>query len=177
MWPVKHVIILIADRKCVVQTKSRVKWCQSNCRRREFHCLVMVLISAMFSRFLLDSFELQEMVGLTKHEATFSSPSISRRTYCSGYDEHACGTIIFQSLKLIVTTFCKKRPSCDRVIKRGPGRVLAISAHKRDAGKYMVSILMLFTVFEFKSSFWESVSVTFQAIFCWIHWVTISEFH
>ena len=94
----------------------------------------------MFSRFLLDLFELQEMVGLTKHEATFSSPRISRRTYCSGYDEHACGTIIFQSLKLIVTTFCKKRPSCDRVIKRGPGRVLAISAHKRDAGKYMVSI-------------------------------------
>ena len=35
----------------------------------------MVLISAMFPRFLLDSFELQEMVGLTKHGATFSCPA------------------------------------------------------------------------------------------------------
>ena len=93
------MIILIADHKRVVQTKSRVKWCQSNCGRSEFHCLVMVLISAMFSRFLLDSFELQEIVGLTKHEATFSSPSISRRTYCSGYDGHARGTIIFPNAR------------------------------------------------------------------------------
>ena len=130
----------------------------------------------MFYRFLLDSFELQEMVGLTKHEATFSSPSISRRTYCSGYDEHACGTIIFQSLKLIVTTFCKKRPSCDRVIKRGPGRVLAISAHKH-AGKHMVSIYKCCLQFSNSRAVWESVSVTFLAIFCWIHRVTISEFH
>ena len=28
-----------------------------------------------------------------------------------------------QSLKLIVITFCKKRSSCDRVIKRGPGNL------------------------------------------------------
>ena len=47
----------------------------------------------MFSCFLLDSFELQEMVCLTKHGATFSSLNISRRTYYSGYDEHACNTI------------------------------------------------------------------------------------
>ena len=56
----------------------------------EFHCLVMVLFSAMFSCFLLDSFELQKMVCLTIHEATFPLLTISRRTKCSGYDEHAC---------------------------------------------------------------------------------------
>ena len=31
---------------------------------RELHCLVMVLFSAMFSCFLLDSFELPEMVSI-----------------------------------------------------------------------------------------------------------------
>ena len=41
----------------------------------------------MFSCFLLDSFQLQEMVCLTKHGATFSSLNVSRRTYCSGYDK------------------------------------------------------------------------------------------
>ena len=35
----------------------------------------------------------------------------------------------------------------------------------------------MFTVFEFESSFWETVSVTILDIFCWIHWGTISEFH
>ena len=49
----------------------------------------------MFSCFLLDSFQLQEMVCLTKHGATFSSLNVSRRTYFSGYDKHACDTIIF----------------------------------------------------------------------------------
>ena len=66
---------------------------------------------------------------LIKHGATFSSLNISRRTYCSGYYEHACDTIFFswswklknQSLKSIVTTFCKKRLSCNHVIKRGVG--------------------------------------------------------
>ena len=57
--------------------------------------LVMVLFSAMFSYFILDSFEPEEMVCLTKHGATFSSLNLSRRTYCSSYDEHACDTIIF----------------------------------------------------------------------------------
>ena len=61
----------IIERKCVVQTNSRVKW-------SEFHCLVMVLFSAIFSCFLLDSFELQEMFCLTKYGATFSSLDISR---------------------------------------------------------------------------------------------------
>ena len=56
----------------------------------EFDCLVVVLFSAMFSCFLLDSFELQEMVCVTKHGATFSSLNISRRC-----DEHACDTIVF----------------------------------------------------------------------------------
>ena len=67
---------------------------------------------------------------LTKHGATLSSLNISRRTYCSGCDEHACDTIIFfrwklknQYLKSIVITFCKKRLSCDRVIKRGLGNL------------------------------------------------------
>ena len=46
----------------------------------EFHCLVIGLFSATFSCFLLDSFELQEMVCLTKHGATFSSLNILRRT-------------------------------------------------------------------------------------------------
>ena len=35
----------------------------------------------MLSCFLLDSFELQEMVCLTKNGATFSSLAISKRTY------------------------------------------------------------------------------------------------
>ena len=64
---------------------------------------------------------------LTKHGATLSSLNISRRTYCSGYDEHTCDTIFFsqywkltnQSLKSIVITFCKQRLSCDCVIKQG----------------------------------------------------------
>ena len=91
--------------------------------------LVMVLFSAMFSYFILDSFEPEKMVCLTKNGATFSSLNLSRRTYCSSYDEHACQTIIFsscrklknQSLKLIVIAFCKKCPNCHRVIKRVPG--------------------------------------------------------
>ena len=49
----------------------------------------------MFSCFLLDMFELQEMVCLTKHGATFSSLNISRRTHCSSHDEYGCNTIIF----------------------------------------------------------------------------------
>ena len=59
-------------------------------RVSEFNCLAVVLFSAMFSCFLLDSFELQEMVCLTKHGATFSSLNISMR-----YDEHTCDMIIF----------------------------------------------------------------------------------
>ena len=61
----------------------------------KFHCLVMVPFSAIFSCFLLDSFELQEIVCLTKHRATFSSLNMSRHTYCSGYEEHTCDTIFF----------------------------------------------------------------------------------
>ena len=56
----------------------------------EFNRLVEALFSAMFSCFLLDSFELQEMVCLTKHGATFSSLNISMR-----YDEHTCDMINF----------------------------------------------------------------------------------
>ena len=59
----------ITDRKCVVQTNSRVKWRWFYSGMSEFNCLVVVLFSAMFSCFLLDSFELQEMVCLTKHGA------------------------------------------------------------------------------------------------------------
>ena len=92
----------------------------------------------MFSCFLLDSFELQEMVCLTKHGATFSSLNISRR-----YDEHACDTIIFslcwklknKSLKLVVISICKKHPSFDRAIKRGSSNLTP-----QHAGKHMVSV-------------------------------------
>ena len=68
----------ITNRKCVVQTNSRVKWSWFYSRMSEFNCLAVVLFSALFSCFLLDSFELQEMVCLTKHGATFSSLNISR---------------------------------------------------------------------------------------------------
>ena len=45
----------------------------------EFNCLVVVLFSAMFSCFLLDSFELQEMVCVTKHGATFGIRDVKVR--------------------------------------------------------------------------------------------------
>ena len=114
------------DRKCVVRTNSRIKWSWFYSGMSEFNCLLVVLLSAMFSCFLLDSLERQEMVCLTKYGATFSSLNISRR-----HDEHACDTIFFslswklknQSLKLVVITFCKERPSCDRAIQRGSGNL------------------------------------------------------
>ena len=116
----------ITDCKCVVQTISRIRWSCFYSGMSEFNCLGVVLFSAMLSCFLLDWFELQKMVCLTKHGATSSSLNISRR-----YDEHACNTIIFslcwklknESLKLVVITFCKKCPSCDRAIKRGSGNL------------------------------------------------------
>ena len=80
----------VTDHKCVVQTNSRVNWSLFYSGMNEFNCLAVVLFSAMFSCFLLDSFELQEIVCLTKHGATFSSLNISRR-----YDEHACDTKFF----------------------------------------------------------------------------------
>ena len=97
----------------------------------ELHCLVIVLLSAMFSCFLLDSYELQEIISIvSQNMEPLSSLNISRRTYCSGCDEHACDTIIFfrwklknQYLKSIVITFCKKRLSCDRVVKQGLGNL------------------------------------------------------
>ena len=68
----------------------------------------MVLFSAMFSCFLLDSFELEEMVCFTKHGATFSSArgELNARVMMniSEIDSHH---------------ICKRRPSCDR--ERGPG--------------------------------------------------------
>ena len=76
----------------MVQTYSRVNWSQSYGGRSKFHCLVLVLFSAMLSCSLLDSFKLQEMVCL--------------------------GKLKNKSLKLMVITFCKERPSCDRVIRR-----------------------------------------------------------
>ena len=41
----------------------------------------------------------------------------------------------------------------------------------------MVSIYKCCLQFSNSRAVWESVSVTFLAIFCWIHRVTISEFH
>ena len=74
----------------MVQANSRVNWRWFYSGMSEFNCFVVILFRAMFSCFLLDSFELQEMVCVTKHGATFSSLNISRR-----YDEHACDTIYF----------------------------------------------------------------------------------
>ena len=109
----------------MVRTNSQVKWRWFHSGMSEFNCLVVVLFSAMFSCYLLDSFELQEMVCATKHGATFSALNISRR-----YDEHACDTIFFFLMleteelisKLVVFTFCKC-PSCDRAIKRSSGNL------------------------------------------------------
>ena len=96
----------------------------------EFHCLVVVLFSTMFSYFQLDSFALQEMVCLTEHGATFSSLNISRLTYSSGFDEHACYTIIVsvmleteESTSEIDRYHILQEASelSDRAIKRSPG--------------------------------------------------------
>ena len=92
---------------------------------------------------------------------------------CLLHDKYfLCWKLKNQYLKLIVITFCKKRPSCDRAIKLG---LPAIWSHKH-AGKHMVSVNNCCLQLS-NSSFWESVSVTFLDIFCWIHWGTISEFH
>ena len=76
------------------------------------------------------------MVLLTKHGATFSSLNMSLRTYCAGYDEHACDAIIFflmMETELSISEIeshhiLQKGPSCDRVIKRDPGN---LSSHAR----------------------------------------------
>ena len=44
----------------------------------EFYCLIMVLFSTMFSCFLLDSFELQEMVQLSQNMEPLCLLSTSR---------------------------------------------------------------------------------------------------
>ena len=87
----------------------------------------------MFSCFLLDSFELQEMVCLTKHGATFFSLNISRRTYYSGYDQHACNTITFflmlETVESISETgnhhILQEASELCRVIKRVPGSLIS----------------------------------------------------
>ena len=64
---------------------------------------------------------------LIKHGATFSSLNISRNTTARvmtnilaiRYFFSQCGKLKNQFLKSIVITFCKKRLSCNRVIKRG----------------------------------------------------------
>ena len=59
------------------------------CGMSEFHCLVMILFSAMFLCFLLDSFELQEMVSIDKQNIEpLSLLSTSR-------GEHSYDTIFF----------------------------------------------------------------------------------
>ena len=50
----------------------------------------VVMLSTRFVRTSGNNFDC-----LTKHGATLSSLNISRRAYCSGYDEHACDTILF----------------------------------------------------------------------------------
>ena len=82
---------------------------------------------------------------------------------CLRYDSSfsLCWKLMNQFLKLMVITFCRKRPSS--VIG-----FLAIWAHKH-AGKHMFSVNNCCLHF--------SISVTFLDIFCWIDWVIISEFH
>ena len=88
MWePVNHLRIKL---RTVNANKLMGKWRWFYSGTSEFNCLVVVLFSAMSSCFLLDSFELQEMVCVTKYGATFSSLNISRR-----YDKHACDTLFF----------------------------------------------------------------------------------
>ena len=70
---------------------------------------------------------------------------------------------------------CKKRPSCDRVLVRA----LAIWARKH-AAKHKVSVnnfCSQFSNWRVRFEIHESVSETFLDIFCWSHWVTVSEFH
>ena len=50
----------------------------------------VVMLSNRFVRTSGNNFDC-----LTKHGATLSSLNISWRAYCSGYDEHACDTILF----------------------------------------------------------------------------------
>ena len=69
----------ITNHKYVVQTNSRAKWSWFYSGMSEFNCLAVVLFGVMFSCSLFDSFELQEIVCLTKHGATFSSLNISGR--------------------------------------------------------------------------------------------------
>ena len=52
--------------------------------------LYVFMLSARFARTSGNNFNC-----ITKHGAILSSLNISRRTYCSGYDEHACDTIFF----------------------------------------------------------------------------------
>ena len=75
-------------------------------------------------------------------------------------------------LKLMVITFCRKRPSS--VIG-----FLAIWAHKH-AGKHMFSVNNCSYSFRIQKQLLrihESVSINFLDIIFWIHCVTISEFH
>ena len=80
-----------------------------------------------------------------------------------------------ESISEIVITFCKKCPSFDRVLKRGPGIELS-SRLVRTWLAYLI-VAYSFLVQELFLRIHESVSVTFLDIFCWIHWVTTSELH
>ena len=123
----------ITDRKCVVQTNSRVKWRWFYSGMSEFNCLVVVLFSAMFSCFLLDSFELQEMVSIvSQNMEPLSLRSTSRGVRNARLTVNMPVIRYFfsqwwklknRSLKPMMITFCKKRLSCDRVIKRGLGNL------------------------------------------------------
>ena len=109
----------------------------------------------MFSCLLLDSFELKEIVRLKKNGATSSSHNTSSKTYfILGFMMNMPAIRHFFFLKLeteeSVITFCKKRLSCDRALKR-----VWYGAHKH-AGKHVISVnKLLLPDFDFKSSFSE----------------------
>ena len=63
--------------------------------------LYVFMLSARFARTSGNNFNC-----ITKHGAILSSLNISRRTYCSGYDEHACDTIFFRNAGNWRTDLC-----------------------------------------------------------------------
>ena len=80
-----------------------------------------------------------------------------------------------ESISEIVITFCKKCPSFDHVLKRGPG--IDLSSRLVRTWLAYLTVAYSFLVQELFLRIHESVSVTFLDIFCWIHWVTTSELH
>ena len=83
---------------------------------------------------------------------------------CDRYDTFFLMLETKESIAEIVITFCKKCPSFDRVLKRGPGTELS-SRLVRTWLAYLI-VAYSFLVQELFLRIHESVSVTFLDIFC-----------